>query len=548
MRPPGPPPSSTAILRARAPGAVAALALVAATFVAHGDGLGNGLVWDDHVIVAATPGGRNPETVYQLLSSPDQILRSQPAPYYRPLSRLLFLLDDRLFGLAAWPRHLENLLLHAGGVLALLALARRLFGATVPAFGAALLLAVHPVHAESVAFITARNNLLVALLLLGACLAFQRGRESGRTGPLLLSGALFLLGLLCKETAALLLPFLALRALLPLRGLAREWRGRLLPLAPLAAATALYLALRGAALHSVVGQPVHLADLGPALARIQHIVPEYLRLLLLPTGLTVHHPEPEACFASAGARLAAWTALAAALALLLRQGRPVTRFGLLWAAVHFLPVSTIIPIPSAPIAERYLHLPAIGLWLVAADQWALLWRRPALRRAAAIGGLAAAACLAAVTARRTLDWKDDVALFGSAARVDPASTDASYNLGLAWLERGEPERARREWERTLSLDPRHVAALAQLGTLHALAGRLDLARGYLLHVLAVRPGDVETRFNLAVLLERLGRRPEALEQYQEFLRLDPVDYPDLVPRVRERVRALRAASPTTPGP
>jgi tetratricopeptide (TPR) repeat protein len=75
-------------------------------------------------------------------------------------------------------------------------------------------------------------------------------------------------------------------------------------------------------------------------------------------------------------------------------------------------------------------------------------------------------------------------------------------------------------------------------------GDLATAGWYFERVLAVNPRDVETRFNLALLLERLGRRDDALRHYQEFLRLDPVDYPDLVPRVQERIRNLERE----PGP
>jgi tetratricopeptide (TPR) repeat protein len=216
----------------------------------------------------------------------------------------------------------------------------------------------------------------------------------------------------------------------------------------------------------------------------------------------------------------------------------VTGFGLLWFAVNFAPVSGIIPIPSAAIAERFMYVPAIGLWLVAADQLEALREKISTRWWIPLGVAALCAVLAAVTVRRNQDWRSDTALFESALRVDPRSTDARYNLAIARLDAGDGDGARREWERTLHIDPGHAGALAQLGTWHAQRGDLATAGGYFERVLAVNPRDVETRFNLALLLERLGRRDDALRHYQEFLRLDPVDYPDLVPRVRERIRKL----------
>jgi hypothetical protein len=518
---------------ARGARVLSALALVVITLATYAHALGNGYVWDDQVIVVENPDNQQLSEWGRVWTSPDVITRSQTAPYYRPLTRLSFVLDGWLFQLDPRATHLENLLLHLGAVLLLFALGRRLFQATAPAFIAALWLAVHPINAEPVAFVTARNNLLVGVFVLAACLLYLQGRQTGGTAVRLGAGALFFLGLLCKEPAFMLLPFLVLYELATRTGSKEQDRSALLSLLPLTAATALYLVMRARVLSSVVGQPVHLADLGRALVQDLHLIPQYFSLLLFPRGLTIHYAAPATYFAHPGLLVGAWAVIGGLLAYLLRQGRPVTRFGLGWFALHFVTVSGIVPLPSAPLADRYLYLPAIGLWLVAADQLELLRRRPAFRRAVTLGIALLAGSLAIRTAVRTGDWKDNLALFQSAVRVDPRSVEASYNLGLALLHRGESDQARRE------LDKGHSGALAQLGTWHAAKGELERALGYFTAVLEHQPRDVETRFNLGLLMERMGRPAEALRYYQEFLALQPVDYPEVVPRVRERVVQLK---------
>ena len=336
----------------------------------------------------------------------------------------------------------------------------------------------------------------------------------------------------------MLLPFLLLWELRPRRGQIDPVRSRLAALLPMVLATGVYAGLRTLVLANVVSQPVRMSGLARAIGDDLHILPEYLRLVLWPSGLTVHHGNPASYFTGAGVRVAAWIAIALGVTLLVPQRRPVTGFGLLWFAVNFAPVSGIIPIPSAAIAERFLYVPAIGLWLVAADQMEALRGKASRRWWVPAAAVALCAALAAVTVRRNQDWRSDTALFESALRVDPRSTDARYNLAIARLDAGDGDGARREWERTLAVDPGHAGALAQLGTWHAQRGDLATAGWYFERVLAVNPRDVETRFNLALLLERLGRRDDALRHYQEFLRLDPVDYPDLVPRVQERIQKL----------
>jgi tetratricopeptide (TPR) repeat protein len=535
-----PPPQRWRATAARlAPAAIVAAVAIAA----YANATGNGFVWDDHKIVVDNPDNADPSALGKVLTSPDVVVRSEPAPYYRPVSRALFVLDRQLFDLDPRPYHLENVLLHAAAAIALLALGLRLFGAVGPAAVAALLFAVHPVNTETVDFVTARNNLLVAVLVLASCEAYLRARTSRRTAPLLVAAVLFFLGTLCKETALMLLPFLAAQELLSRGALRRDaLRERLVALAPLALAAALSLALRAAVLRGAGGALPGLADPASALVRALHVVPEYLGILLWPTNLTIHRLAPEAYLASPWALAAAWLAIVAALALLLRQGRPVTRFGLLWFAINLVPVSGLVPIPSAPLAERFLYVPSIGLWLVAADQLAALAGRTRHRRVLAGAVLVVIACLATVTLLRNRDWRDDVALYASAARAEPRSTDAHYNLGVALAERGDAEGARSAWERVLALDPAHTGALSQLGTALAERGDLEGAARCFARVLELRPRDIETRFNLALLFERLGRPRDALEQYRLFLALDPVDYPELVPRVRERIRTLMEAS------
>jgi protein O-mannosyl-transferase len=516
-------------------------ALLAVTGATYANVLGAGFVWDDHVIVLQNPDLRDLSRVGNIIASPDVLARSQPAPYYRPLHRLSYLADFHLFGLDPRLSHLLNVALHAAAVLALFGLGSFLFGDAVPAFLAALLFAVHPVNSEAVDFVTARNNLLVGLFVLSAALSFLKAQRERRPGLAWVAGTFFLLGLFSKETGFMVFPFLLLWESLPCRTRKNaSILSRAVALAPMVLATVVYAAFRARVLSGVVGQSVRTSDLATAMRDDLHILPEYLRLLIWPTGLTVHHGEPGAYFSGPLALVGVWVVIVAVATLLLRQRRPVTWFGLLWFAVNFAPVSGIIPIPSSAIAERFMYVPAIGLWLVAADQIEALREKVSRPDWVLAGAVAASTLLALVTVGRNRDWRSDTDLFESALRVAPMSTDARYNLAIARLDAGDAEGARREWERTVAIDPRHAGALAQLGTWYAQRHDLVTAENYFERVLAMNPRDVETRFNLAVLQERLGRNDEALRNYREFLRLDPVDYPTLVPMVQERIRNLES--------
>jgi tetratricopeptide (TPR) repeat protein len=240
--------------------------------------------------------------------------------------------------------------------------------------------------------------------------------------------------------------------------------------------------------------------------------------------------------------LPAWAVILFALWRCVRRRTLPTLFGLFWFVVNLLPVANIIPIPSTPIAERYLYLPAVGLWIVAADYGVELHSRVRWKRALATAAIAIALVLCAVTVKRNLDWKDDLSLFQSVVRVDPLSTSGHFNLGNTFLDRKDFVRARREWETVLRLDPKHTEALTQLGTMAASSG--DLARAERLYVAALETAsdNAMARFNLARIYEQTGRPHEALAQYDAFLGQEVhVEYRGFIPVARER-RALLVES------
>jgi tetratricopeptide (TPR) repeat protein len=514
--------------------------LAAAALATYATSLRNGFCWDDQFIVVENTQALTLASPGEILLAPDVLHRGQPTPYYRPLTRLSLVIDRHLHGLDPLPYHVENAALHALAVVLLFALGFRLGGSAWSASVAALLFAVHPVGAEVVNLAAHRNNLLSVVFVLGAALAWMRGRSPLRPAWIAAAAILFFLGLASKETALMLLPLLAARELFPLAGLRARVRGAATALAPFAAAVLGYVVLRSRAITGPSGVSITLEPI-EGLSRSLHLIPKYLALLAWPSGLTVHHGPPERFLASGALLAVVWGAIVALLVGAIRTRRPLTSFGLLWAAMNFVPVSTLVPIPSAPFAERFAYLPAIGLWLVVADQLERLREtRPSLRRPLTAAVLAIALALAARTASRNLDWRDNVALFTSAARVVPDSIEAANNLGLALQAAGDEGGARREWERAIAIDPTNAGALVLLAELDARAGDLPRARARLERAVAASPGDAEARFDLALAAEQLGDLREALRQYEAFLALAPVDHAELIPRVQQRVEALRA--------
>ncbi len=469
----------------------------------------------------------------------------QGAANWRPLAMLSLVVERWLTGPGvAAAHHAVNAALHGLVVLALFPLARRLAGAWAPA-GCALF-AAHPAHAEVVAPIVGRTDLIAALGAILALECFLRYRDTERARWLAMGAAAYAMGLGGKESAA---PVLLLLPAADVLLLGRPWRalaGRAAAAyLPFAAVAGLYLAARAAVLG---GSSFHHAG-DPGMAVLDRVataahnavvsaglllVPVRFHHLLttLPAAPPFEHPDP------AGAARVAYAAGGCALGLgWLALGRRAPRAGFLWigALLTWLPTSGLVP-AAAGIAMRFLFLPtaflACGLAAVLEHAAAA---RPALRPYMATIPLIAAALGAAISLRRERAWHDHGSFFEAVVAERPDSYAAHQNLAVWYATRRPPdlEHARahlREairaasdtpWGFTAQLDLAMTFEIGTSGGLRGPGADLDEARRIYLRLVEEHPERPDPRLALASLLEHEGREAEALEQCEQALALDP---------------------------
>jgi hypothetical protein len=506
--------------------------------------LGNGLVWDDAAVIAQNPALRGDPAA--LFGAIDVTRAIEPTPYFRPLTLLSFALEERAHGLTPWAMHLGNVLLHAACAILVLALARSLIADRGAALGAALLCAVHPIHAEAVNFLSGgRNTLLACLFSLAAFLLHRRSARGGGAAGALLAALLFFAGLLSKEPALLVLPFIVSTEVARARAApGSSWAGVLRRTAPFALAAVAYLVLRQRALAGA-GVRLDALDvldgLGDRLAQLAFVIPRALLSMVWPPAIAVHYPLPGNLRAIALPLAGAWLAIAAAAAWLLTRGRSAaTLFGLAWAVAFWLPTSGVVPIPSGALADRYLYASAIGLWLVVADQGSrLVPEGHPWRRRAAFAVVAVLVLLAASAAVRTLDWRSDATLFAREVAAHPDDVFGHHNLGTWYLDQaGDLDAAEREFGKALAIDPGHWRLHTQLGYVRLQRGDLPGALRHYDAALEVDPADAEALLNRAMVLDVLGRQAEAARDYRRFLATPASELPRARPDAEARLRAL----------
>jgi protein O-mannosyl-transferase len=484
-------------------------------YVADNAHIQNGLTWDGFIWAFSTGHSSN----------------------WHPLTWLSHMLDCQLYGPKPAGHHLTNLLFHTLNSLLLFLVLRRMTGALWRSALVAALFAWHPLHVESVAWISERKDVLSTFFGLLTLLAWVRYTEKPSKTGYVLTLLLYALGLMSKPMLVTL-PFLLL--LLDYWPLNRIYdangdrkRGSIaglfwekLPFFVLALASCVvtYLVQRhGGSVMSMENLP-----LGHRLANALLACVGYLRKMVWPSDLAIFYPLPVSLSAVRVLAAAALLALISAVAVVWRKRRPWLLVGWLWFLGTLVPVLGFVQVGNQSMADRYTYLPLVGVFIMLVWGLAEIFgseplRRPGLGWAVAVPALFA--CL--FTARMQVNyWKDDEALFGHALAVTTGNINARVNLGSYLNRLGRYQEARDQLLAALLIEPDSALALAALGANCSLQGDAAGAERYLELALRRQPEFGDAHFNLGNVLAAQGKFAEAAEHYAAAVRLDP-DRPDV---------------------
>ena len=514
------------------------------TVAVYANSLFSGFVWDDKpLIIAKQEFFSHPENALALLALPDVALgtREKP-PYYRPLDTLSYMLDHYLWGLNPFWYHLENVLLHALVVVLFYLLLMEVFENRKLAFFAATLFAVYPVNTESVNFVSARNTIfcaafsLASLLFLAKSGAEMNGgsiQESGRANmtnkkslasvPLKSGGAkwialaflAYFLALFSKEPAVVL-PFFLLS--FGFVSCEQKFKVKKTVLAGFFAITAIYFVIR----HLVLGAFIANYGMSFSLSRFKFITAvyfEHFRLFVYPFKLNALYTEQKIVFSPLKAAAAICGVLFLLYFSLNKKSPAPVRAGAQWIFWGLLPVSNLVKIPSAPIAERFQYTIIFGFVLILG----YLVEKLALRKA--VIGMAVLLALAIILGARTFErnfvWRDDISLYNSMIRSDPWNGTAYFNLGNDYGERGDLESAVTEFRTALAKDPELLKARVNLGVAYAKEGRMDEAAQEFRSALAKDPGYIMARVDLGTAYMEKGLLPDAIRELRVAVSMGP---------------------------
>jgi tetratricopeptide (TPR) repeat protein len=450
---------------------------------------------------------------------------------WQPLTLLSHMLDCSIYGQNAAGHHATNALLHALNTLLLGLALLRMTGSAGPSLFAAAVFGLHPLHVESVAWVSERKDVLSTFFFLAALYAYAVWAESLHKRWMLLATGSMALGLLAKPMLVTLPFVLLLLDYWPLHRVDHDNKARCIALLAaeklpmfllaFASSAATILAQRGAwATSSLEALPLALRFENAAVAYVR-----YAGKSVWPADLLMYYPHPRGSLSALAVGAAVLCLIAVTItAWFLRHRSQYLIVGWFWYLGTLVPVIGLVQVGAQAIADRYTYIPMIGLLVMvtwgardlAAFSGARVGRRvlPALSAAAIV-------VLAALTWPQIGVWRNSETLYRHTLDADPDNPVANMGIGLLLVKQKQYADAIPYLEMALQKKHREADAHYHLGIAHQETRMYRKAAEHYRAAIEVNPGYSQAWNNLGVTLDALGANDEALAAFERAVATGP---------------------------
>ncbi len=457
---------------------------------------------------------------------------------WHPLTWLSHMLDYQLYGLNPGGHHITNLFFHIANSLLLFFVFRKMTGHFWQSAFLALLFALHPLHVESVAWISERKDVLSAFFWILTMWSYIRYVQHPGIDKYLLVLLFFILGLMSKPMLVTLPFVLLLMDYYPLSRFQKSDGGKnifqrsivfrvileKLPffvLVVISSAITFYAQMHGGAVKSLEIIPIQTRI---ANALISYAA--YILKMLCPSRLAVLYPHPGSF---------PWWQIAGAcflllsisfLAIRIRKQSPYFITGWLWYLGTLVPVIGLVQVGNQSMADRYSYIPLIGIFFIISwgiPQFIQRWRH--VKKILPIIAITISFILMGVTFIQAGYWKNSIILFKHALGITANNFIIHNNLGLVLREQGLIDEAIRHYEDALRIRPDFVEAHYNLGNALQEQGLIDNAIRHYKEALRIKPDFVDAHNNLGNAFQEQGLIDNAIRHYKEALRIKP-DFAD----------------------
>jgi len=460
---------------------------------------------------------------------------------WHPLTWLSLILDYNLYGANAGGYHITNLLFHLANTLLLFLLFNKMTGATIRSAFVAALFALHPLHVESVAWVSERKDVLSTLFWILAMWAYMEYARKPELKKYLFIVILFFLGLMAKPMLVTLPFVFLLLDYWPLKRMTSRSTGYTdAPESAPGVKTILWLALEKVPLFMLSFLSSLITYIAQneykAVASFQHITfvqrilnafnsySHYLEKTFRFNDLGVFYPYPhDIGLADAGFSILLISSITLLVIVLVKKA-PYLAVGWFWYLGTLVPVIGIIQVGAQAMADRYTYVPLIGIFICMA--WGIpqvfakiKYKKPIIAFIAAI--------FISITMfgayHQVQIWKNNITLFGHVLQFSHKKYIAYHIMGFTMAKHGDNERALYYYYLALQINPEYDPAYINAGNVLQAMGRLDDAIYCFSKALQLNATSAEAEYNLGVLFLLKNRPKEAITHLSQSLTIKPGD-------------------------
>lgn len=509
-------------------------------FFTYFSALQNGFVnWDDNVYVYENPNIRSIDIGFF-----KWVITAIVSSSWHPLTIFSLALDCKCWGLDPFGYHLTNIILHLLNTILVFILTEELIKtkgndnskaglkATIAATTTALLFGIHPLHVESVVWISERKNVLYAFFYLLSILSYLKyafsDSKKGKVKYYILCLFLFVLSILSKSMAVTLPMILLILDFYPLGRIseknikAKKIFIEKIPFFVLSLISSIITVYSQTdALRSLEEYP-----LSYRLIVSMYSYFFYIMKMISPTLLAPFYPYPNASIIFSTHYL---IACAIILGITIFSIWNLTRkrlFATCWLYYigTLLPIAGIIKVGDAAAADRYTYLPSLGMFLLAGLGIATFFERVSIKAYKIVGVsilLLLSVILIDKTVRQIAIWQDSMTLWTHQVMLYPDNALAYNHRGSAIAQQGDLYRAKKDLNKAISLNPMYTDAYHNRGIVYNNLADFQHAISDFSMAIVLNPLYTEAYYNRGVAYDKINKYEEAILNFTKTILIEP---------------------------
>ncbi|MEQ8168103.1 MAG: tetratricopeptide repeat protein [Candidatus Eremiobacterota bacterium] len=482
------------------------------TFIAFIPSFNNGFTnWDDGIYIY------NNRMIQDLSwKNIKLIFTTFYATFYHPITLLTYAIDYHFSGLDPFIYHVTNFVFHLLNTLLVFWFIFLITGRVSPSFITSVLFGIHPLHVESVAWVSERKDVVSTLFFLGTLISYIYYRKNDVKQFYYISIVIFIMSLLSKPIA-ITIPFMIILCDYILEK--KNNISTFLEKIPffLMALVFVYITMCS----------THYADnisygynsiLIPSYALVFYMVK-----LFLPVHLSAIYPYPTNIFTFKFLISPLIIIISFFILIYLRNRRKII-FAFTFFFINLLPVLQIVPNTCAVAADRYVYIPSIGIFYLVGEFFLWIYslkNSPVIKIMSGVVLITIILILSYLTYHRCGVWKDNFTLWNDVLSQYPYILQAYVNRGDAYKKIGEHEKAIADLNQALNIDPRRAEVYATRGSIYMEIKEYDKSMADLNYALKLKSDLPAAYINRGNLYRLKGDYNKAISDYREALKLKP---------------------------